>query len=167
MEGKRWILRGEQGSSHKNFLDMLRNLDSIPKTMGNCWSFKSTQIFTLEKSFRLPLSMGWKEAWCLVGEPTFFISWLLGFILVWHLKCPGWKVERVHWMLRVRVWIATWLTQIAHPGEISESPCASTQPKSHFVLQHEDVGHLYLQCSWFLLSKSNEVFSLTLLRVFL
>lgn len=83
--------------------------------------------------------MGWKEFWLLVGEPTCFTYQLLVFILVCRLKCPSSKVERVRWRLRVRVWTATQLTQIACPGELPHphlnthtGPCPSDQPKFPF-----------------------------------
>ena len=67
---------------------------------------------------------GRKEACLPAREPTSFMCWLLVFILVCHLKSPSWKVERVLWRPRVRVWIATWLTRIARPGEMPPVPAA-------------------------------------------
>ena len=113
-----------------------------------------TQIFILGRSLRLPLWMGWKEAWLPAGEPTFFTHWLLVFILACHLKSPSWKVERVHWRLRMRVWIATLPTRIACQGETPTSLCTSAQLKSPFCCPAQDTWVLCLQCSWLLSSAS-------------
>lgn len=91
--------------------------------MGNHWAVLKAYS-ALRKITWATIVKGWKEACLPAREPTSFMCWLLVFILVFHLKSPSWKVERVPWRLRVRVWIATWLTRIARPGEMPPVPAA-------------------------------------------
>lgn len=67
----------------------------------------------------------------------------------------------------MRVWIATQLTGIARPGEIIPSPCMDTQPEFPFCsLASGCKAPMPSAYLIFLLSKLNEVLSLTLPQVF-
>lgn len=67
----------------------------------------------------------------------------------------------------MRVWIATQLTGIARPGEILPSPFMDTQPEFPFSSLASGCRALMPSAYLiFLLSKLNEVLSLTLLQVF-